>query len=69
MKKYKGKFITFEGIDGSGKTTQIKILKNYLKSKGYRVFLSREPGGTGLKFAEAISECVHLFNVESTSCE
>lgn len=42
----KGLFITFEGPDGCGKTTQIERLKNFLTSKGYEVVLTREPGGT-----------------------
>ena len=45
-------FITFEGIDGSGKTTQGQLLKEKLESLGYQVLLTREPGGT--KVAEAI---------------
>ncbi|MBN1383250.1 MAG: dTMP kinase, partial [Elusimicrobia bacterium] len=39
----KGLFITFEGLDGSGKTTQIKLLSSYLKSKGFDVVLTIEP--------------------------
>lgn len=46
--------ITFEGIEGSGKTTQIELLGNYLTGKGYSVVQTREPGGTG--FAEALRE-------------
>ena len=39
-------FITLEGPDGSGKTQQIQLLSAFLESKGYKVFSSREPGGT-----------------------
>jgi dTMP kinase len=39
-------FITFEGVEGSGKTTQIKRLKRYLKQKRVPCFTTREPGGT-----------------------
>lgn len=52
----KGLFITFEGIDGCGKTTQIKLLKEYFESKGKTVLLTREPGakGLGIKLREIL---------------
>lgn len=42
----KGIFITLEGGDGAGKSTQIDNIKKYFEAKGYSVLLSREPGGT-----------------------
>ena len=44
----RGKFISFEGIDGCGKTTQIIRLEEYLRKKGIKVIKTREPGGTAL---------------------
>ena len=44
----KGLFITFEGADGCGKTTQIKLLQEYLQYRGFEVVLTREPGSLGL---------------------
>ena len=51
-------FITFEGIEGSGKSTQIKMLKEALLGKGHEVIVLREPGGTilGEKVREAFLE-------------
>ncbi|MEZ0362037.1 MAG: dTMP kinase [Hydrogenobacter sp.] len=48
--------ITFEGIDGSGKTTQANLLYEYLKGRGYSVSLYRDPGSTPL--AEKIREVI-----------
>ncbi|MBI5327629.1 MAG: dTMP kinase [Deltaproteobacteria bacterium] len=41
-------FITFEGVEGSGKTTQMEMLKEHLEWKGFHVVSTREPGGTEL---------------------
>ena len=46
------RFVTFEGIDGSGKSTQARLLADYLSSKGTKVFLTKEPGEG--KLGEAI---------------
>ena len=42
----KGMFISIEGGDGSGKSTQIDLLMQYFDEHGYEVLLTREPGGT-----------------------
>ena len=51
-----GKFITFEGPEGGGKSTHIKLLADFLRSKGKEVLVTREPGGTRL--AELIRSLV-----------
>ena len=64
----KGLFITFEGADGCGKTTQLNLLSDYLKENGFEVVVTREPGGKGL--GEKIREI--LLNYEgdvSSNCE
>jgi len=44
----RGYFITFEGLDGSGKTTQLRKLAAWLESEGHKVVTLRQPGGTSL---------------------
>lgn len=64
----KGLFITFEGADGCGKTTQLNLLKEYLEQKGYEVVVTREPGGKGL--GEKVREILLNYDGEvSDRCE
>ncbi|HEX6042963.1 MAG TPA: dTMP kinase [Pyrinomonadaceae bacterium] len=51
-----GTFITFEGIDGSGKSTQLRLLNNFLRANGFNPLITREPGGTpvGLRLRAAL---------------
>jgi dTMP kinase len=55
-----GTFITFEGIDGSGKTTQLRLLGNFLRATGCNALLTREPGGTtlGLRLRAALLDAM-----------
>lgn len=54
----RGKFITFEGIDGSGKSTQLRMLSSELRLRGFDVLTTMEPGGTplGRRLREAFLE-------------
>ena len=64
----KGLFITFEGADGCGKTTQLEMLAEYLQSKGYDIVITREPGAKGL--GEKIREILLNYDGEvSDRCE
>ena len=51
-----GTFITFEGIDGSGKSTQLRLLNNFLRANSWDPLVTREPGGTpvGLRLRAAL---------------
>ncbi|MDT8364569.1 MAG: dTMP kinase [Nitrosomonas sp.] len=51
-----GKFITFEGIDGAGKSTHLVWVADFLRGKGLNVVVTREPGGTDL--GEKLRECL-----------
>ena len=57
----KGIFITLEGTDGSGKTTQLAFLREYLENLGREVLVTREPGGTpiGEKLREILLDPAH----------
>jgi len=52
-----GLFISFEGPDGSGKSTQITLLSFFLRQEGYKVITTREPGGTMI--GEQVRDCLH----------
>jgi len=57
----KGTFISFEGIEGTGKSTQAKLLYNYLREKGADIILTEEPGGTqiSVKIREVLLSVEH----------
>lgn len=59
-----GRFVSFEGIEGCGKTTQISILSEYLKKRSIAHTITREPGGTavgdGIRKIVLNSETIHL---------
>lgn len=61
-----GRFITFEGIDGAGKSSHIETLAGWLRDRGHAVVVTREPGGTPL--AERLRELV-LHSAMDPLCE
>ena len=64
----KGLFITFEGADGSGKTTQLNNVKTFLEEKGYSVIVTREPGA--LDIGQKIRDILlHHKGVVADRCE
>ncbi len=64
----KGLFITFEGADGSGKTTQLEKVKTFLEQKGYNVVTTREPGA--LEMGKKIREILlHSEEKVADKCE
>ena len=65
--KLSGKFISFEGIDGCGKSTQAKILSEELISCGHKILLTREPGGSD--GAEEIRNLLLTGNTDRWSAE
>ena len=65
MMTKRGLFITFEGIDGCGKTTQMNLLAQYLKNQGAEVLITREPGAKGL--GEKIREILLHYDGEVSS--
>ncbi len=60
-------FVTFEGPDGSGKTTQIKLLAGHLQALGYDVLVTREPGGTSI--GDQIRVVLHDVKNVEMACE
>ena len=62
-----GIFITFEGGEGSGKTTIAAMIKEHLTREGYQVTLTREPGG--VEIAEKIRDIIHNVDYTNMDCK
>jgi dTMP kinase len=61
-----GLFITFEGPDGSGKSTQIELAADFLRQKGFNIYCTREPGGSSI--GDQIRDVLHdVKNTEMSS--
>lgn len=65
----RGKFIAFEGCEGAGKSTQMRLLSEYLQKKGIKHIVTREPGGS--EISEAIRKVIlnGKFSQMSDECE
>ena len=63
----RGRFISFEGTDGCGKSTQISLLDEYLRERGWETVVSREPGGCGI--SEKIREILLSLESKGMSAE
>ena len=61
------RFITFEGMDGAGKSTQIARTADWLRARGHAVLLTREPGGS--EGAEAIRTLLDLADNPDRTCD
>ena len=67
VEKEKGLFITFEGADGCGKSTQLKLAEQYLSERGYETLITREPGGC--EISERIRDVVLDIRLKGMSSE
>ena len=72
----RGRFVTFEGIDGAGKSTQIAFVDGWLRGRGIDTLLTREPGGTplgealrGLLLHEPMHERTEALLMFAARCE
>lgn len=68
QEKRGGVFITFEGVDGAGKTTQLRLLADFLRERGATVVETREPGGTQIseKIRTLLLDAAHKEMVPQT---
>lgn len=67
MSSSKGIFLTIEGVDGVGKSTNIETVRDFMGSRGIQYVLTREPGGTAV--AEQIRELLLAVNQDDALCE
>lgn len=65
MKLKKGFFITFEGVEGSGKSAQVKLLAQNLQNLGYKIYLTKEPGAPDIPLNVAIRNILLSFTSDT----